>query len=75
MELVEPLNSKSPIANSAPGLNHICVEVDSIDSYLAYIRDNNLGFRLTKKDVSIFKKRKVAFFATKNRDIIELIEK
>lgn len=75
IELVEPLNKNSPIANSSPGLHHICLEVDNIDAYIAYITDNNLGFRLTKKTLSIFKKKEVAFFAMKNRDIIELIEK
>ena len=57
--------------------NYICrmrdIEPD-IDKYNEYIKKNKLGYILTKKTTSIFNKRKVSFFMTRTKNIIELIE-
>lgn len=75
IELLEPLNKKSPIAKTKQGFHHICIEVDNLDAFLKYIKENNLGFPLTKKTTSVFNKKKVQFIATPEKDIIELIER
>lgn len=77
IELLEPLGKDSPIWNFSKkggGLNHVCLEVDSIDEYLKYIKDKKIGFRLTETTVSVFDGRKVCFIGTYNKDILEIIE-
>ena len=77
MELLEPLDESSPIWNfhkNGGGLHHYCIEVENIDKYNEYIKKNKLGYILTKKTTSIFDKRKVSFFMTRTKNIIELIE-
>ncbi|MFH1326801.1 MAG: VOC family protein [archaeon] len=77
IELLEPLNENSPIYNFSQkqkGFHHVCVEVKSIEKYLNFIKENNLGFQLTKITTCIFEKRKVCFISTKDKEIIEIME-
>ncbi|MBI2577987.1 MAG: VOC family protein [Candidatus Wildermuthbacteria bacterium] len=77
IELLEPLDESSPIWNfsqNQAGFHHICIEVPDIEAYIAAVKARGLGFRLTGKTRSVFDGRTVCFIATKEKDIIELIE-
>ena len=54
--------------------NHVCFEVKSIDLYLEYLQKKKLGYRVSEKTPSVFAGRPVCFFATKDKQVFELIE-
>ena len=77
IELLEPLDESSPIwkfYKDGGGQHHICIEVDNIEAYVRYIKENKLGVRLTQTTTSVFDGRKVCFIGLKDRQIMELIE-
>ncbi|CAL8089308.1 unnamed protein product [Calicophoron daubneyi] len=49
IELISPLNDKSPIAkfmekNKNGGIHHICIEVDKLDPTIASLKEKNIRF-------------------------------
>ena len=77
IELLEPLDEESPIykfSKEKKGFHHICIEVENLENFINYIKENNLGFQLTKITKSVFEGRRVCFISTNDREIIELIE-
>lgn len=88
LEILTPTQDDSPITNflrkKGPGLNHLCFEVDDIESATRVFKD--AGFSLVCEpteceayDINLGrnpeKKTKIAFFFIPNLILIELIEK
>lgn len=75
IELLEPYDRKSPIRNflsRGGGFHHICYSVKDLDKKLFNLKKT--GSILSKPAPSVFGGRKVFFFGTPGREIIEFIE-
>jgi methylmalonyl-CoA/ethylmalonyl-CoA epimerase len=79
LELIEPLGQDSPVAarvSKAPGLFHLCFEVDDLDETLSRLE--------ASEDATVIKppqaapaigNRRVAFVVTRGNDLIEFVER
>ena len=77
-ELIEPVGDDSPVQNALKkggGLNHICYEVKDIKKTLQNLQDKG-GRVISGPTLGVaFGNKNIAFFYTKQREIIELVEK
>jgi len=75
VELIEPINSSSPVYNPRNlGYHHICYEVEDLDKAIFSFEDAGLGKIFTDKITApAFNGRKVVFAILKNGTIIELL--
>lgn len=77
-ELLEPLTEDSPIMNALKkggGLNHICFEVQDIKHTIQLLRDKGSKLISGPTPAVAFGNKNIAFLYTKQREIIELVEK
>jgi methylmalonyl-CoA/ethylmalonyl-CoA epimerase len=77
-ELVEPADEKSPVLSFAAkggGLHHVCYLVDNMEEALT--RARSLGAIITRQPMSAvaFGGRRIAWIYTKNRLLIEYLER
>jgi methylmalonyl-CoA/ethylmalonyl-CoA epimerase len=77
-ELVEPAGEESPVRSFAAkggGLHHVCYVVDNLDQALADAR--SLGALVTRQPMPAvaFGGRRIAWIYTKNRLLIEYLER
>lgn len=77
-ELVEPADEQSPVQSFAAkggGLHHVCYVVDNLDQALADARA--LGALVTRQPMPAiaFGSRRIAWIYTKNRLLIEYLER
>ena len=79
IELVEPLGDKSPvnsiIGSSRGGLYHLCYEVDDLDRELERFRSKGCLPLGKPVPAAAFKGRRIVFLLTRERDLIELVER
>lgn len=78
LELVSPLGPDSPVArflNQGGGLHHLCYEVAGFDASIAEMRARgNLVVRAPQSAVA-FEGRRIAWIMTREKLLIELLEK
>jgi len=77
-ELIEPVGKDSPVNNSLKkggGLNHICYEVKDIKKTIEELKEKGGRLISGPSYANAFEGKKIAFFYTKNREVIELVEK
>ena len=77
LELLEPLDESSPIAHflrRGGGPNHLCYEVEKFDEFFEYIKSNEDGFIIKEPEKSVFEGKRVFFWGTKQKEIIEFKE-
>jgi methylmalonyl-CoA/ethylmalonyl-CoA epimerase len=77
-ELVEPADGKSPVqsfASKGGGLHHVCYVVENLEQALADAR--SLGAVITRQPIPAvaFAGRRIAWIYTKNRLLIEYLER
>jgi methylmalonyl-CoA/ethylmalonyl-CoA epimerase len=77
-ELIEPADDKSPVSTFAAkggGLHHVCYVVDNLDQALVDAR--GLGALVTRQPMAAvaFGGRRIAWIYTKNRLLIEYLER
>lgn len=78
LELVEPLESPSPIDNILKQNNrlyHYCVEVQSLKDVLKTARENHAVIALRPTPSALFNGRRIAFIWTPAHYLIEFLEK
>lgn len=78
IELIEPLDQTSPVSTflaRGGGLHHLCYEVDDLDSSLAEMRKKGCAITSPPKPAVAFEGRRVSFLVTRERDVIELLER
>ena len=78
LELVEPLESPSPIDNILKQNNHLyhyCVEVQSLKDVLKTARENHAVIALRPTPSALFNGRRIAFIWTPAHYLIEFLEK
>ena len=80
IELVKPINEKSPINNylkdSDVAIYHFCYEVDSFSDVIKKLKKNFRIFNVSKpKPAILFDNRLVAFYYIHGVGLIELLEK
>ncbi len=79
LELLEPIGSESPVSgflSKGGGIYHLCFEVEDLDGLLDRL-ERNKEARVVKKPAAApaFGGRRVAFVATRDKDLVEFIEK
>ncbi len=79
IELVEPLNSDSPVSNylqkRGQTLHHLCFEVNNLETECERLRDNNYFITMPPTPAVAFGGRKVAFLMSKDENyLIELLQ-
>ena len=75
LELLEPHGEKSPIKNflaKGGGLHHICYESKDLERTIKKMKE--LGTVLSKPTPSVFGGKKVFFFYSRRKEILEFIE-
>jgi methylmalonyl-CoA/ethylmalonyl-CoA epimerase len=79
IELVEPLGEKSPVnsivGSTRGGLYHVCYEVDDLDGELERFRGKGCLPLGKPVPATAFNGRRIVFFLTPERDLIELVER
>jgi methylmalonyl-CoA/ethylmalonyl-CoA epimerase len=78
IELVAPAGEDSPvnrILTKGIGAYHICFETDDVEDAVAYVRSK--GFIVVSKPVpaTAFGGRRIAWFYTPTRQLVELVER
>jgi methylmalonyl-CoA/ethylmalonyl-CoA epimerase len=78
VELVEPNGDRSPVLSflrRGGGLHHLCYEVNSLDTHLELSR--KVGGKVVRPPLQAvaFGGRRIAWVVTKNRLLIEFLEK
>ena len=78
VELVKPLNDKSPIINYLNKSNeiiyHICYEVNSIENIKELFSDNRAICVSEPKPAILFNNRLVSFYYIKNVGLFEVLQ-
>lgn len=76
IELIEPIDSSSPVYNPRNlGYHHICYEVEDLDKAVSIFEDVGLGKVFTDKITApAFCDRKIMFAILKDGSIIEFLE-
>jgi len=78
LELLEPLGEQSPVARfmkAGGGLNHICYACNDIEAELRRFKSKGLTIACVPTPAPAIESRKVAFVVSRNREVIELVEK
>lgn len=78
MELVEPVGDKSPVASLAKqggGLHHVCYVTDSLEQQLETCRAQGALIVCPPVPAVAFGGRRIAWVYTKNRLLIEYLER
>lgn len=78
IELIEPMDESSPVSkylsDRRGGLYHVCYETDSLDAAIEDFRRKRCMLFSGPTPAAAFDGRRIAFFFTPQRDIIELVE-
>ncbi len=80
IEFVEPLDPSSPtediLNDNKLKFYHLCFEVESINGFLEYIRNNGIRYSVVSdaKEAAIFEDKPVEFIFVDNIGLIELLE-
>ena len=77
-ELVEPAGEDSPVTNflsKRVGLHHVCYETDDLDAGLHAARSAGLLIVSTPKPAVAFNGRRIAWVSSKNRLLMEFLER
>jgi methylmalonyl-CoA/ethylmalonyl-CoA epimerase len=77
-ELVEPASDVSPVSNflkKRGGLHHVCYELDDLESGLRDARSAGLVIVAPPAPAVAFSGRRIAWICSKNRLLIELLER
>lgn len=78
IELVEPLNDNSPVANiiksKRGGIYHLCFLANHFEQDIETCKKNKFILVSSPKPAIAFNNRKVAFFLTPSNELIELLE-
>jgi methylmalonyl-CoA/ethylmalonyl-CoA epimerase len=78
LELLEPLDTDSPVAYraaNAPGLFHLCFEVDDLDEALRCVAETEEATIVkAAQPAPAIKGRRVAFVVTRSNDLVEFVE-
>jgi methylmalonyl-CoA/ethylmalonyl-CoA epimerase len=77
-ELVEPAGDTSPVSNflkKGGGLHHVCYEIDTLESGLREARTAGLVIAATPAPAVAFGGRRIAWVCSKNRLLVELLER
>jgi methylmalonyl-CoA epimerase len=78
MELVEPLGSDSPVTKVLArgiGAYHICYEVDDMEAALKYVRSKSCIVVSKPVPAIAFKGKRISWFYTPTRQLVELVER
>ena len=79
LELVEPVNEKSPIRNilNKVGVSayHFCYEVENLDDSITQLRQKKFMLLVKPVEAVAFKGRRICFLYHKETGLIELLEK
>ena len=80
IELVAPVNEKSPIINTLKKNNgstiyHVCYEVDNIDAAVAELRKMKYIKLFNPVEAAALNNRKICYLFNKEVGLIEVIEK
>ena len=78
IELVEPLDEQSPIQKTLAkggGAYHVCYEVDDLDGTLKNVADMGCIVVRSPAPAVAFGNRRIAWFYTPTRQLIEIVEK
>jgi methylmalonyl-CoA/ethylmalonyl-CoA epimerase len=78
IELVEPLDDQSPIRKileKGGGAYHICYEVADLDATLRTVADKGCVIVSRPAPAVAFENRRIAWFYTPTRQLIEIVEK
>ena len=78
-ELVEPASEASPVSTflkkQGGGLHHICYEVDVLDAALEAARNEGWAIASLPAPAVAFHGRRIAWIYSKNRLLVELLER
>jgi methylmalonyl-CoA/ethylmalonyl-CoA epimerase len=77
-ELVEPAGDDSPVTNflkKGGGLHHVCYEIDDLELGLKEAREAGFIVVSPPKPAVAFGGRRIAWICSKNRLLIELLER
>jgi methylmalonyl-CoA/ethylmalonyl-CoA epimerase len=77
-ELVEPAGDDSPVSNfleKGGGLHHVCYEIDDLESGLREARSAGFVTVSAPKPAVAFGGRRIAWICSKNRLLVELLER
>jgi methylmalonyl-CoA/ethylmalonyl-CoA epimerase len=77
-ELVEPASDTSPVSNflkKGGGLHHVCYEIDNLESGLREARSAGLVIVAAPAPAVAFGGRRIAWVCSKNRLLMELLER
>jgi methylmalonyl-CoA/ethylmalonyl-CoA epimerase len=78
IELVAPLGDNSPVSKVlAKGLGayHICYKVDDIEAALEYVRSQGCIVVSRPEPATAFEGKRIAWFYTPTRQLMELVER
>lgn len=79
IELVEPVGKDSPLFKTlkdrGEGIYHLCYEVDNIDQCLEELQEKRCLVIQNPVHAAAFDNRRISFIFTRNKDLIELLEK
>jgi methylmalonyl-CoA/ethylmalonyl-CoA epimerase len=77
-ELVEPASESSPVTNflsKRVGLHHVCYETDDLEAVLEAARAAGLFIVSTPRPAVAFGGRRIAWVSSKNRLLMEFLER
>jgi len=77
-ELVEPAGANSPVNNfvkKGGGLHHVCYEIDDLEAGLEEARGTGFVMVSPPKPAVAFGGRRIAWICSKNRLLIEFLER
>jgi methylmalonyl-CoA/ethylmalonyl-CoA epimerase len=77
-ELVEPADQLSPVSKflkKGGGLHHVCYEIDDLESVLTMARCRGLVVVASPKPAAAFDGRRIAWICSKNRLLMEFLER
>jgi methylmalonyl-CoA/ethylmalonyl-CoA epimerase len=78
LELVEPASDASPVSNflkTGGGLHHVCYEIDDLASGLRDAKASGFAVVAAPAPAVAFAGRKIAWICSRNRLLIELLER
>ncbi|MFZ0964872.1 MAG: VOC family protein [Terriglobia bacterium] len=78
LELVEPADQVSPVSSflkKGGGLHHVCYEIDDLESALAAARGCGFAVVAPPKPAVAFNGRRIAWVCSKNRLLMEFLER
>jgi len=79
LELVEPVDEKSPVRNilNKVGVSayHFCYEVENLDDSIVQLRQKKFVLLVKPVEAAAFNERRICFLYHKEAGLIELLEK